>query len=65
MADLGYLNMFAQDIQKMASFYADLFRLEEIREPRAPESACALNPRAFEKYRDHIPLFLYVRASKS
>ena len=39
-------------------------QLEEIREPRAPESACALNPRAFEKYRDHIPLFLYVRASK-
>jgi SAM-dependent methyltransferase len=38
--------------------------LEEIREPRVPESACALNPRAFEKFRDHIPLFLYVRASK-
>ena len=39
-------------------------RLEEIREPRAPESACALNPEAFVKFRDHIPLFLYVRASK-
>jgi SAM-dependent methyltransferase len=39
-------------------------RLEEIREPRAPESACALNPQAFRKFRDHIPLFLYVRASK-
>ena len=36
MADLGYLNMFAQDIQKMASFYADLFQLEEIRESRSP-----------------------------
>jgi predicted enzyme related to lactoylglutathione lyase len=36
MADLGYLNMFAHDIQKMASFYADLFRLEEIRESRSP-----------------------------
>ena len=40
-------------------------RLEEIREPRAPESACALNSVAFQKFRDHIPLFLYVRASKS
>jgi SAM-dependent methyltransferase len=40
-------------------------RLEEIREPRAPQAACALNPRAFQKFRDHIPLFLYVRASKS
>jgi SAM-dependent methyltransferase len=39
-------------------------RLEEICEPRAPELACALNPRAFQKYRDHIPLFFYVRASK-
>jgi len=27
MADLGYLNMFAHDIQRMASFYADLFQL--------------------------------------
>ena len=32
MAALGYLNMFAHDIQRMASFYADLFQLEEIRE---------------------------------
>ena len=36
MADLGYLNMFARDVQKMASFYADLFQLEEIRESRSP-----------------------------
>jgi hypothetical protein len=35
MADLGYLNMFAHDIPKMASFYADLFQLEEIRESRS------------------------------
>jgi SAM-dependent methyltransferase len=39
-------------------------RLEEIREPRAPESACARYPEAFQKFRDHIPLFFYVRASK-
>jgi SAM-dependent methyltransferase len=39
-------------------------RLEEIREPRAPESACELYPVAFQKFRDHIPLFFYVRASK-
>jgi len=39
-------------------------RLEEIREPRAPESACGLHPEAFRKFRDHIPLFFYVRASK-
>jgi SAM-dependent methyltransferase len=38
--------------------------LEEIREPRAPESACAKYPEAFQKFRDHIPLFMYVRASK-
>lgn len=36
MADLGYLNLFAHDIQKMSSFYADLFQLEEIRESRSP-----------------------------
>jgi predicted enzyme related to lactoylglutathione lyase len=36
MADLGYLNIFARDIQKMASFYADLFQLEEIGESRSP-----------------------------
>jgi hypothetical protein len=28
MADLGYLNMFAHDIQNLASFYADLFQLD-------------------------------------
>lgn len=39
-------------------------RLEEIREPRVPESACAKYPEAFQKFRDHIPLFMYVRASK-
>ncbi len=39
-------------------------RLEEICEPRAPESACVLYPEAFRKFRDHIALFLYVRASK-
>jgi SAM-dependent methyltransferase len=39
-------------------------RLEEIREPRAPESACELHPEAFQKFRDHLPLFFYVRASK-
>jgi len=49
---------------RMLEFARAEERREEIREPRAPESACALNPRAFEKFRDHIPLFLYVRASK-
>jgi len=39
-------------------------RLDEIREPRAPESACKLHPEAFRKFRDHVPLFFYVRASK-
>jgi 2-polyprenyl-3-methyl-5-hydroxy-6-metoxy-1,4-benzoquinol methylase len=39
-------------------------RFEEICEPRAPESACAKFPEAFRKFRDHIPLFFYVRASK-
>ena len=43
---------------------AAALRLEEIREPRAPESACELYPQAFRKFRDHIPLFFYVRASK-
>ena len=28
--------MFAHDIQKLASFYADLFQLEQIRESRSP-----------------------------
>ena len=36
MADLGYLNLFTHDIQKMSSFYADLFQLEEICESRSP-----------------------------
>lgn len=36
MAELGYLNMFARDIQKMADFYAKLFQFEEIRESRSP-----------------------------
>ena len=40
-------------------------RIEEIREPRAPESACAKYPEAFQKFRDHIPWFFYVRASKT
>ena len=39
-------------------------RLEEIREPRAPESACQKFPEAFQKFRDHVALFMYVRASK-
>jgi SAM-dependent methyltransferase len=39
-------------------------QLEEIHEPRAPESACAQYPEAFQKFRDHIALFFYVRASK-
>ena len=25
MAELGYLNMFARDVQKMADFYGELF----------------------------------------
>jgi predicted enzyme related to lactoylglutathione lyase len=36
MAELGYLNIFARDIQKMADFYGELFQLEEIRESRSP-----------------------------
>jgi predicted enzyme related to lactoylglutathione lyase len=36
MAELGYLNMFARDVQKMADFYGELFQLEEIRESRSP-----------------------------
>ena len=39
-------------------------RLDEIREPRAPESACEKFPEAFRKFRDHIALFMYIRASK-
>jgi len=29
-AELGYLNIFSDDIAKLAGFYADLFGLEEI-----------------------------------
>ena len=36
MAELGYLNIFAHDIQKLANFYADLFQFQEIRESRSP-----------------------------
>lgn len=36
MAELGYLNMFARDVQKMADFYGELFQLEEIRESHSP-----------------------------
>jgi predicted enzyme related to lactoylglutathione lyase len=36
MAELGYLNIFARDIQKLADFYGELFQLEEIRESRSP-----------------------------
>ncbi|HYL60409.1 MAG TPA: class I SAM-dependent methyltransferase [Candidatus Acidoferrales bacterium] len=39
-------------------------QLAEIREPRAPESACAAFPDSFLKWRKHVPLFLHVRASK-
>jgi SAM-dependent methyltransferase len=39
-------------------------RLDEVREPRAPESACTKYPEVFQKFRDHIPLFMYIRASK-
>lgn len=39
-------------------------RLEQICEPRAPESACEKYPEAFRKFRDHVALFMYVRASK-
>jgi hypothetical protein len=36
MAELGFFNVFARDIQKMADFYGELFQLEEIRESRSP-----------------------------
>ena len=36
MAELGYLNIFSDDIAKLARFYADLFRLEEIVASRSP-----------------------------
>jgi predicted enzyme related to lactoylglutathione lyase len=36
MAELGYLNIFAADIAKLAGFYADLFGLEELVASRSP-----------------------------
>jgi predicted enzyme related to lactoylglutathione lyase len=36
MAELGYLNIFADDIAKLASFYADVFGLEELVVSRTP-----------------------------
>lgn len=36
MAELGYLNIFADDIVKLAGFYADLFGLEELVASRSP-----------------------------
>lgn len=39
-------------------------QLAEIREPRAPESACVAFPDSFLKWRKHVPLFLHVRAVK-
>lgn len=36
MAELGYLNIFANDIVKLAGFYADLFGLEELVASRSP-----------------------------
>jgi uncharacterized protein (DUF924 family)/predicted enzyme related to lactoylglutathione lyase len=36
MAELGYLNIFAEDIAKLAGFYADLFGLEELVASRSP-----------------------------
>jgi hypothetical protein len=36
MAELGYLNIFAEDIAKLAGFYADVFGFEEIVASRTP-----------------------------
>ena len=36
MAELGYVNIFAQDVVKLAGFYADVFGLEEIIASRSP-----------------------------
>jgi predicted enzyme related to lactoylglutathione lyase len=36
MAELGYLNIFANDIAKLAGFYADVFGLEELVASRSP-----------------------------
>jgi SAM-dependent methyltransferase len=40
------------------------FTLREIREPRVTEEAVAAHP-AFAKWRAHVPLFIYFRATKS
>ncbi len=39
-------------------------RLDAISEPRLPESAAEKFP-SFRKWRDHVPLFLHIRALKS
>jgi predicted enzyme related to lactoylglutathione lyase len=36
MAELGYVNIFARDVVKLAGFYADVFGLEEIVTSRSP-----------------------------
>jgi predicted enzyme related to lactoylglutathione lyase len=36
MADLGYINIFARDVVKLAGFYAEVFGLEEIVASRSP-----------------------------
>ena len=36
MAELGYVNIFAQDVVKLAGFYADVFGFEEIIASRSP-----------------------------
>jgi predicted enzyme related to lactoylglutathione lyase len=36
MAELGYVNIFAQDVVKLAGFYADVFGFEEIVASRSP-----------------------------
>jgi len=36
MVELGYLNIFARDIAKLASFYAEVFGLDEVVASRSP-----------------------------
>ena len=36
MANLAYVNIFARDVVKLASFYADIFGLEELVASRSP-----------------------------
>jgi predicted enzyme related to lactoylglutathione lyase len=36
MAELEFVNIFARDIEKLASFYADVFGLEELVASRSP-----------------------------